>query len=67
MSLYGTRDAAQNRCEELGNIHRKLRLVKRTASSSMFHSARRQLKAAVHGDDITVKGSRIRVETFMGE
>eukprot|EP00972_Heterocapsa_arctica_P061978 9138027-Heterocapsa_arctica.AAC.1 len=66
-SWYGTRNAAQNRCDELGNIHKKLRFVKRKSSSSVSHPARRQLKAEVHGDDITVRGSRTQVETFMGE
>eukprot|EP00972_Heterocapsa_arctica_P052421 7713312-Heterocapsa_arctica.AAC.1 len=67
MSLYGTRDAAQNWGEELWDTLKKLGFVKGKASSSLFHLPRRQLKAAVHGDDITVKGWRARVEAFMGE
>eukprot|EP00972_Heterocapsa_arctica_P029357 4321836-Heterocapsa_arctica.AAC.1 len=67
MSLYGTRDAAQNWGEELGSTLKRLGFVKGKASSSLFYSAGRRLKAAVHGDDITVKGSRVQVETFMGE
>eukprot|EP00972_Heterocapsa_arctica_P052845 7779444-Heterocapsa_arctica.AAC.1 len=53
MSLYGTRDVAQNWGEELGDTLKKLGFLKGKASSTLFYSARRQLKAAVHGDDIT--------------
>ena len=41
--------------------------MKGKASPCLFYSARRRLKAAVHGDDITVKGSRAQVEKFMEE
>ena len=41
--------------------------MKDKASPCLFYSARRRLKAAVHGDDITVKGSREQVEKFMEE
>ena len=65
-SLYGTRDAAQNWGDELGATLQDMGLRKGKASPCLFYSARRRLKAAVHGDDITLKGPRSEVESSSG-
>ena len=66
-SLYGTRDAAQNWGEELGATMSQLGFRKGKASPCLYYAARRRLCAAVHGDDITLKGPRKEVEKFMND
>ena len=64
VSLYGTRDAASNWESELSGFLVNYGLVKGKASTCLFWSKDGNLTAAVHGDDITVEGSRQNVEAL---
>ena len=61
-SLYGTRDASRNWEEELCGTLRRLGFVKGKASSCVYTHPQLDIAAAVHGDDITMSGSRQDLE-----
>ena len=58
LSLYGTRDAAQNWASEYSGLLKKLGFVKGIASPCNFSQPERNLKLTVHGDDFLIAGSR---------
>ena len=63
-SLYGTRDAAQNREEELTSTLSDLKLTRGIACPCVRQSCMKgkHVEASVHGDDITIGGERSAVE-----
>ena len=56
LSLYGTRDAAQNWAKEYSNFLRTLGFVQGVASPCNFRHSNRELYITVHGDDFTITG-----------
>ena len=62
VSLYGTRDAAQNWEEELGGFLLSLGFIKGRGSTCMYRHPARQIKAAVHGDDLAASCERKQAE-----
>ena len=56
-SLYGTRDAAQNWEEELGNLLTEAGLTRGKASPCLYRKEGSKLSASVWGDDVTAQGS----------
>lgn len=57
VSLPGTRDAAQNWEEELGECFIQMGLKKGTASPCVYRHHARGVELAVHGDDVTAQGN----------
>jgi hypothetical protein len=57
VSLYGTRDAAQNWAEELGGYLATLGMTRGKSNPCIFCHAPSGATAAVHGDDVTVQGN----------
>ena len=57
-SFYGTRDAAQNWECELGGFSEEIGLRRGQASTCLYSEEARGISTSVHGDDVTVKGSR---------
>ena len=64
-SLYGTRDAARNWEQELGNFLNTLGLEKGGASTCLFRDSAKGICAAVVGDDVTCKASRQQAEDIV--
>ena len=62
VSLYGARDAAQNWEEELGGYLMSLGFVKGKGSACMYRHPARQIRAAVHGDDLAASCERKQAE-----
>ena len=56
LSLYGTRDAAQNWAEECATFLEERYFEAGLASPCSFEHVSRELKLTVHGDDFTVTG-----------
>ena len=67
VSLYGTRDAAQNWDEEIGGYFVNMGFVRGKGSTCMYNFKSKGLKAAIHGDDITVTGRRAEVDRMIHE
>ena len=61
-SLYGTRDAAQNWEAEYTETLANNVFVYGKAVSCAFHHPQRDIKAAVHGDDIVALGHRDQLD-----
>ena len=55
-SLYGTRDAAQNWEEELGQTLEEAGLTRGKASPCLYRSTCSPTSAAVWGDDVPIQG-----------
>ena len=62
LSLYGTRDAAQNWCREYSGFLVGIGFVKDKASPCNFVHASKELLLSVHGDEFTITGPRNQVE-----
>ena len=56
MSMYGTRDAARNWEEELGETMRQLGFVRGKAAPCNFWNEKLGIAAVIHGDDIVATG-----------
>ena len=61
-SLYGTRDAAQNWEAEYTDTLAENGFICGKAASCAFHYPQRDIKAAVHGDDIVAMGQRDQLD-----
>lgn len=57
LSLYGTRDAAQNWSQEYTNFLKSNGFIVGTATPCSFKHKQRQIYLTVHGDDFTITGS----------
>ena len=64
MSLYGTRDAAQNWEFEYAEFLKDCGFAVGQAVTCLFHHAQRDIRLAVHGDDFTVLGPESRLNWF---
>ena len=62
LSLYGTRDAANNRQEHLSRHLVSIGFVRGTGHTSVYHHPQRRLMVLVHGDDICSRGRARRSE-----
>ena len=58
-SLYGTRNAAQNWECELGGFLEEIGLCRGQASTCLYSEEALGISTSVHGDDVTVKASRV--------
>ncbi len=70
LSLYGTRDAAQNWMREYSSLLKSLGFIAGLASPCNFRHGTRDIVLTVHGDDFTVTGSNLNLrwlETKMKE
>ena len=56
MSMYGTRDAAQNWEETYSKFMISIGFRKGKASPCVFYNERRNIRAVIHGDDFTMLG-----------
>ncbi len=66
VSLYGTRDAAQNWEEEVGRALKEFGLSQGRSTPCAYRHDKKNLPVAVHGDDIFFTGTRANVEWLMG-
>ena len=57
VSLYGTRDAAQNWEEEYSSALRRAGYKSGEASPCVFYHTQKNVRIVVHGDDFTVLGA----------
>jgi len=67
LSLYGTRDAAQNWAKEYTQHLVSCGFVQGLASPCSFRHERRELMLTVHGDDFTVTGPTSALQWFKGK
>ena len=67
LSMYGTRDAAQNWEECYQNAFKEMGFKPGLASVCHLHNRERDLKEVVHGDDFTVTGSKQELTQLAGE
>eukprot|EP00973_Karenia_brevis_P088796 12315265-Karenia_brevis.AAC.1 len=66
LSLYGTRDAAQNWAKEVDRVFSKLGFRKGGGSPCNFYNACHDIAVTVHGDDFTSTGPGKSLEWFKG-
>ena len=59
MSMYGTRDAAQNWSEEYSGTLVKAGYKRGVANPCLFYNSKEDCSAMVHGDDFVAVGSKI--------
>ena len=62
LSLYGTRDAAQNWYKEYSSFLESLQFKRGVASPCNFVHEQRQIYLTVHGDDFTATGPKSQME-----
>ena len=62
-SMYGTRDAAQNWCNEYSSTLEKSGYKRGIANPCLFHSAAEGVSLMVHGDDFVGVGLAERLRT----
>ena len=62
LSLYGTRDAAQNWAAEYSGHLKRLGFTQGLASPCNFHHQQRKLKVTCHGDDFLVAGELVDIQ-----
>ena len=58
MSMYGTRDAAQNWAEEYSSTLAKAGYIRGVANPCLFHSKAEKCGVMVHGDDFVAVGDK---------
>ena len=64
MSLYGTRDAAMNRQEEVAKEMRRLGVVRGRYNPCLYWHERLKLTTMVHGDGFVTVGTRKSAQEF---
>eukprot|EP00973_Karenia_brevis_P014077 1913401-Karenia_brevis.AAC.1 len=67
LSLYGTRDAAQNWSEEVAKCMEAIGFKKGLSSACNFHHRIRDISTTVHGDDFTSTGTGKDLQWLKGE
>ena len=67
LSLYGTRDAAQNWATEYTNFLQSIGFKKGKASPCNFDLAEREIMLTAHGDDFTITGPLEQLKWMAGK
>ena len=66
VSMYGTRDAAQNLEREYGSKLVGWGFIKGKSSPCVYHHPQRKIQIYVHGDDFVAVGDRAQLNWFQG-
>ena len=67
LSLYGTRDAAQNWMDAYIKAMEEIGFKRGAASPCAFWNARREIRVVVHGDDFTALGHEEQLNWYRKE